>query len=168
MPRSFRIALAVIVCTTTIVAALAVATPASGSGDRHVPRRELAAVRRATAKFHRVDVAERAGYELLDVCFDSPDGGMGIHYLKGVDDKLDARRPEALVYELTERGPKLVAVEYIVPLELKSSPPKVLGQRLHANHELGLWVLHAWIWRYNPSGVFADYNPRVAPCPDGS
>jgi hypothetical protein len=26
------------------------------------------------------------------------------------------------------------------------------------------YELHAWLWKPNPSGVFADYNPRVH-CP---
>jgi hypothetical protein len=32
------------------------------------------------------------------------------------------------------------------------------------NAEFGLWVLHAWAQKPNPSGVFADWNPTVA-CP---
>jgi hypothetical protein len=23
------------------------------------------------------------------------------------------------------------------------------------------WLLHAWIWKQNPRGVFTEYNPRV-------
>jgi hypothetical protein len=28
-------------------------------------------------------------------------------------------------------------------------------------------VIHAWIWKDNPSGIFQDYNPKVRLCPDG-
>jgi AAA ATPase domain len=28
-----------------------------------------------------------------------------------------------------------------------------------------VWVLHAWVWKKNPTGMFEDYNPRVAACP---
>jgi hypothetical protein len=24
------------------------------------------------------------------------------------------------------------------------------------------WLLHAWIWKQNPDGVFTEVNPRVA------
>jgi hypothetical protein len=45
------------------------------------------------------------------------------------------------------------------------SPPVLFGQQFHLNTALDVWVLHAWIWKWNPSGVFADYNPRVSACP---
>jgi hypothetical protein len=90
---------------------------------------------------------------------------MGYHYLKGVDASLDPLAPEALVYEPTSHGLRLVGVEYIVPLSQSNSAPQVLGQTLHANTGLGLWVLHAWIWRPNPAGMFKDFNPNVADCP---
>lgn len=30
---------------------------------------------------------------------------------------------------------------------------------------LEVWKLHAWLFRPNPDGVFADYNPWVSMCP---
>jgi hypothetical protein len=163
--RPLRILAAVLASTTAVVGAVAVAGSASGD-PQDIPRAELAQVRAATAQFHDVEAATAAGYELLPDCFDSPDGGMGIHYLKGVaNTQVDALAPEALVYEVTKHGPKLVAVEYIVPKSLSNEPPTVLGQTLHANDALGLWVLHAWIWQPNPSGMFKDYNPKVGACP---
>ena len=162
--RPLRVVAGTLVATSAVVAGLAMTSPASAGGE-DVPRAELAAVRNATAPFHDVDAATAAGYELLDVCFDDPDGGMGIHYLKGVDAHLDPLAPEALVYEVTDHGPKLVAVEYIVPKTLSNTPPTVLGQSLHPNDELGLWVLHAWIWEPNPDGMFKDFNPQVPACP---
>jgi hypothetical protein len=162
--RALRVTAAVLVSTTAALGALAATGPTSGA-EQSVPRAALADVRAATARFHDVEAAVTAGYDLLDVCFEDESGGMGIHYLKGIDAELDPLAPEALVYEVTEHGPKLVGVEYIVPLTLSSEPPEVLGQHLHANTTLGLWVLHAWIWQPNPAGMFADYNPNVAPCP---
>jgi hypothetical protein len=35
---------------------------------------------------------------------------------------------------------------------------------LHLNEALGVYVLHGWIFRENPSGVFEDWNPDVS-CP---
>lgn len=162
-----RAVTAAVLAGATLVAALLMTSPASAARDVDgTAHRDLAGVRAATAKFHDVSAAEAAGYVLLDVCFDDSTGGMGLHYLKGIDATLDPHAPEALVYEVTSSGPKLVAVEYIVPTALSSTAPAVLGQTLHENPTLPLWVLHAWIWKPNPSGMFEDYNPTVASCPE--
>lgn len=29
------------------------------------------------------------------------------------------------------------------------------------NTGFGLWLLHAWVWDYNPAGVFSPMNPTV-------
>jgi hypothetical protein len=137
---------------------------------------DLARVRAATAKFHQIPAAEAAGYHLvpgLDYCFDNPGvGGMGVHYIKtsSLDLILDPLQPEAMVYSVGENGQfQLGAVEYIVPAAAwdaagASAPPSVLGHTLHLNQALGVYVLHAWIWQENPSGMFSDWNPKVH-CP---
>ena len=35
------------------------------------------------------------------------------------------------------------------------------GQKFKQNDTFQLWGLHAWVWKDNPSGMFADWNPRV-------
>jgi hypothetical protein len=60
-------------------------------------------------------------------------------------------------------------VEYIVPAEAwdgagNSEPPALHGRSFHLNEELGVYVLHAWIWKNNPAGMFEDWNPQVS-CP---
>jgi hypothetical protein len=35
-----------------------------------------------------------------------------------------------------------------------------LGIEFHSNGA-GLYVLHAWVWKNNPSGLFEDWNPAV-------
>lgn len=163
--RRLHWGVAAVAATTTAVVGLALTSPA-GANDDQIPRAELARVRAATAEYHSVAAAEADGYTLLDVCFDDPDkGGMGYHYVKGIDDVLDPLAPEALVYEPTPQGLKLVAVEYIVPMSLSNTAPSVLGHPLHENKDLGLWVLHAWIWQPNPAGMFEDFNPNVTACP---
>jgi hypothetical protein len=64
---------------------------------------------------------------------------------------------------------KLVGLEYLVPEELvdPSSPPQLFGHHFHPHPVLPFWIMHAWVWRPNPSGIFMDWNPNVAPCPDG-
>ena len=49
---------------------------------------------------------------------------------------------------------------------MSTTPGRVPGiGELHLNENLGVYVLHAWVWKYNPNGVFADFNPRVGDCP---
>jgi hypothetical protein len=37
----------------------------------------------------------------------------------------------------------------------------LFGQDFKHNDTFGIWALHAWVWKDNPSGIFADWNPRV-------
>ena len=143
---------------------------------------ELAAVRAATAQFHRVGVADEAGYQLgwrnpdipIDGCIAHPTAGaMGYHWFDhdAIDDiALDPLHPEGLVYERLPNGKlHLVAVEWIVPSEawhaVHDEPPTVLGQEMGIlNPALGWYILHAWVWKPNPSGMFENWNPDVS-CP---
>ena len=93
---------------------------------------------------------------------------MGWHYMKDelVDEKFDPTRPELLVYADDPCGGKrkLVAVEYAVPLALsKRAPAGFVGRadEWDANQTFQLWTLHAWVFEFNPDGVFAPFNPRV-------
>ena len=175
MPRRRLTVLSIAAALIAIGATAAFAYPDT------VPLRQ---VKRATARYHNVEVAKSAGYGLLldaqgIACIDMPGtGAMGVHYVNGdlvADPRIDALRPEAVVYE---PGPgshlRLVAVEYVV---LKAdwdrthrSRPKLFGRRFDLTtspNRYGLpafYSLHAWIWRDNPAGTFAMWNPRVR-CP---
>lgn len=152
--------------------------------DNRVQRKppDFTAARQATAAYHNVRNAIRDGYGLFTdaqgiACIDSPGvGGMGIHYVKGAlvgDGAVDARTPEALVYEPQPNGKlKLVAAEYVVFQAdwQGSEPPSLFGQSFEAvgaDNRYGLppfYELHAWLWRANPDGAFEDFNPDVS-CP---
>jgi hypothetical protein len=131
----------------------------------------------ATAGYQDVATAEAAGYaSSLDTlgCFtDSERGGMGVHYIdqKLMDGQVDIAHPEALVYELANNGEitGLVAHEYIVPIDAwtKPTPPQLFGVNFHQHPTLPLWVLHTWLWKDNPAGIFQDWNPAVRQCPPG-
>ena len=146
---------------------------------------ELAQVRQVTARFHRVEEAIAAGYELgwvngsgvriITGCVAHPtEGAMGYHYFNQelVDDlAVDPLEPEVLVYESAPNGGlRLVAVEWVVPGPNTnppgvSDPPSVLGMEMHILvPAVGFWLKHAWIWKHNPAGMFADWNPEVT-CP---
>lgn len=158
---------AVLAATLLAMLALPTGTATAHGGDETTAA--LRNLRRATARFHSVPRAEHAGYEAFLECFDSDAGGMGQHYVNFslLDGDVDALHPEAMVYEVTDRGLDLVAVEYIVPGDLvdPADPPELFGHDFHLNAALGVWVLHAWVWKHNPSGMFADYNPGVGACP---
>jgi hypothetical protein len=152
---------------------------------------ELAQVRSVTARFHRVEEAIAAGYELgwvngagnriITGCVAHPTAGaMGYHYINAalMDDlAVDPLEPEALVYAPAPNGNlKLVAVEWIVRgpesnppgLPADAPPPTVLGMDMHIlvpPPGPAFYLAHAWIWMHNPAGMFADWNPEVS-CPE--
>lgn len=148
-----------------------VSTAIAQAPAAEVPR-GLAALRAATARFHRFEVAYDAGYTFLfaDACMEGQTGdnagGMGYHYVDTslLDGAVDVTTPEALLYEPGPNGQmRLVAVEYVIPESEWTGPgvPTLLGQELELN-AFGLHALHAWVWKNNPDGVFASWNPNVS------
>ncbi|MGQ0538387.1 MAG: hypothetical protein ACT4R6_05520 [Gemmatimonadaceae bacterium] len=127
----------------------------------------LKAVKRLTVPYRRLSTAKDAGYSAeLTKCMESPLGGMGFHYgsLPLIDGNVEPLRPEILMYEPRRNGDmELVGVEYVVPYTAwtKPEPPSLAGIAFHKNDTFQLWVLHAWIWKHNPTGVLQDWNPRV-------
>jgi hypothetical protein len=153
-----------------VAALLLAATLVIPEAQASASEANVADVRNATAQFHDLDKAIKAQYGRLLPCFDLPGvGGMGQHYVNTrlLDNVVDARQPEGLVYEVNGDRLQLVAVEYIIPQAAWTSsvPPSLLGHSFFKNDALGLWALHAWIWRPNPLGMFANYNPSVKLCP---
>ena len=153
-------------------------TTASRTADglelRRAPAAEqqgLAAVRAATARFHRFTVADEAGYDFLflNTCMvdgsGADRGGMGYHYVNTalLDGQVSIATPEAVLYEPGPNGQlRLVALEYVIPRAAwtEPNPPVLLGQKFTLN-AFDLWALHVWVWKQNPSGMYADWNPNV-------
>jgi hypothetical protein len=140
--------------------------PANASGAS--VEKDLATLRNATAAFHRFDAATAAGWSAkITGCMSSADGGMGFHYgnTNLIDDAVQVDSPELLLYEPEKNGQlRLVAVEYIIPYTLHSrdsEAPVLFGQKFKQNDTFQLWGLHAWVWKENPSGMFASWNPTV-------
>jgi hypothetical protein len=134
------------------------------------------AVRQATEPFKDVEAAEAAGYGLFHGCVSGPqEGAMGLHFANGSlvgDGALDAMKPEALIYEVKSGQLHLVGVEYVVIADAwhatNEAPPVLMGQLFHyvgSPNRYGLpafYELHVWAWKRNPSGMFADWNPKVS------
>ena len=181
MNMRIRIALLAAIIGVVAFGGIALATP----GTQH-EHQDLAAVRVATARFHSVDAAMAAGYELgyrkndntriITGCVTHPSlGAMGYHYFNKelVDDlAVDPMEPEALVYAPGPNGEfQLAAVEWVVPGPIwtdppgATSPPSVFGMPMRILvPAVGFYTHHAWIWKHNPSGMMADWNPEVV-CP---
>lgn len=150
------------------------AAPAGASADATLGR-QLAELRRATAQFHDFDTAWNANYDILvthpttgAACLDHPtDGGMGRHYLnlELVDDAVSVTTPEVLIYEPMVNGKlRLVAVEYIIPYTIRGpgeTPPTLFGRDFMHNSTFNLWMLHVYVWKHNPDGMFATWNPDI-------
>lgn len=131
-------------------------------------QRDLVTLRQATAKFHRIEIADQAGYhnQAPPGCFvDSHGtGAMGYHFMNtDYIGTLEVTRPQLVIYEPEKNGQyRLVGVEYIVPGNPTDTPPVLFGQSLHYNAAFGVWVLHVWAWKNNTLGIFNDWNPDVS------
>jgi hypothetical protein len=144
--------------------------------EHHAPSSKLVQiVRDATRQFIDVNSATAAGYQPFLGCVSGPDhGAMGVHYVNGDlvgDGEIDGSKPEALIYEPSEDGMRLVGVEFVVIAETwlarHSSPPVLEGQTFQfvtSPNRYNLpahFELHVWAWRENPHGAFVDWNNRV-------
>lgn len=131
-------------------------------------------LRAATAPFRDLDAAVVAGYvrDAATCLAHPPHGAMGFHHVNRgyVDARVEVERPEILTYERQENGRYvLTGAEYMIPYRLwpaDSTPPTVFGLDLKRADNLRLWYLHVWIWKENPAGLFADWNPAIR-CPGG-
>jgi hypothetical protein len=158
-------------------------TDPQGTDSAAHPEHDLERARAATSRFRKVAVAREAGYAAAGECEDDPKyGGMGIHYANEeliADGVLDVTKPEILVYEPMPSGKlRLGAIEYFqadADQDLATDPDRPFlfdlpfdGPML--GHEPGMPIhydLHVWLYRHNPAGRFAMWNPRVH-CPDGA
>lgn len=130
-------------------------------------------VRAATERFHTLDSAVAAGYAReVPRCFaDAHHGAMGFHHVNRslLDARVEVERPEILLYERRSDGSyALNGVEYIIPYTrwpADSVAPRIMGVPLERADDLNLWYLHMWVWKPNPQGIFAGWNPTVR-CPE--
>ena len=177
-----RVRLATLVAVATLVAACAAEAPvapempalrAANTRADAEGARALAALRRATARYHDLKAATDDGFVFLHGCESRPDEGpVGAVYVHPgrLDGVIDPTMPEALIYEPGENGSaRLVGVELAVPYVAwtNAQPPEFLGAAFQPEDEFGVWGLHIWLWRQNPEGLFAESNPRVSCAAEG-
>ena len=139
-------------------------------------------VREVTERFKDVSQAG-PDYALAFGCVSGGDyGAMGLHFVNMAlvgDGKIDATKPEILLYEPTSNGRvRLTGADYLVfasdwlgtdPAHpLHTQAPELNGQLFHffdAPNRFGLppfYTLHVWAWKDNPLGTFTNWNPAVS------
>jgi hypothetical protein len=142
------------------------------SGDKStepVLPTDVEALRESLAPYSSLQLAKDAGYAtaITDCMSNGDEGAMGVHFgntalFDGISDPL---KPEVLIYEPGNGGQmSLVGVEFLVPFAVTpktSAAPVLFGQKFQVNDVFGVWALHVWTHRSNPSGLFANWNPRV-------
>jgi hypothetical protein len=164
-----RIAPKLALLTLMLPLAWAVACDDDGPPTAPAAPAGIEPLRNALAPYASLTLAKDAGYSVaLTDCMSNGDiGAMGVHFGKValIDGTLDSLAPEVLIYEPGTSGDlSLVGVEFVVPFAVtpkSASPPTLFGQTFIPDDVFGLWTLHVWTHRANPSGLFAQWNPRV-------
>ena len=137
--------------------------------------RQLAETKTALDKYQSVEQARADGYAQASPCESSPQGAMGFHFMSGAamaDGRLDPERPEVLLYAPSPTGLQLVGAEYLKPdadqdLSTDEDRPTLFGRAFDGpmlGHAPGMpkhYDLHVWLWKRNPTGMFAQWNPDV-------
>lgn len=164
-----RLTFVLTICAALTVLGLGVAMSVSAQSD------VLKTVHSVTARFQALSQARKAGYVPFYVCTEQPGvGTMGQHYVNFdlvADPRIDPLKPEALVYEPQRNGGyKLVALEWVRVGPETNPAPQVLGRpMLHVGsgnrygiEPDGFYERHYWLYKANPDGAFADWNPTVS------
>jgi hypothetical protein len=160
----------------TVLLAFVALLPAAGVRAQD---EQLDAIRGATEPYRQVEAATAAGYAANFGCVShAGHGAMGIHYINGdllADPAIDPLRPEAVMYEPQADGTlQAIGVEYVVLQEAwhaagNQAPPALAGQPFYLTTGFfevpPFYALHIWLWKENPAGTFAGYNPDVV-CPE--
>jgi hypothetical protein len=146
----------------------ALAALACGDGIAGPHPKELDDLKDNLAAYKSLSAAQAAGWDtqLTPCWFATGSGGMGYHFGNAdlIDGTPDLDHPEAFMYEPQADGSmKLVGLEYIVPISAwsGSEPPSLAGETFMRMDALGLYALHIWLWKTNPDGLYAPWNPDV-------
>lgn len=165
-----------------VVVALAGLWGTAPSKAEEPNKAEIEAARKALEKYQDPYQAVRDLYlstvgcvhysgEKMEGRMEYPKGGMGVHFvnltIRGAPDPM---KPNVLIYEPDGDKLRLVAVEWLVPLEAAKERPTLFGQPFQGpmeGHEPLIpkefhhYDLHAWLFKDNPEGMFSPTNPDV-------
>jgi len=145
---------------------------------KETPAALVKVVRDSTARFRDVRLAEAEGYGLQFGCVTGDEAGaMGMHFVNFplvLDGRLDATRPEIVIYEPLQSGRlRLIGADYLVFAEEwdaahPGSPPQLMGQLFHlfeSPNRFGLpafYTLHVWAWKESPTGTFVNWHQGIS------
>lgn len=138
----------------------------------------LAALKKSLSPYRDVDRALADGFVPVSACTESPEGGMGFHYLNPARAMapVDPAKPAILLYGPTDDGDpdgrRLLGAEWFQAdadqqLGTDGDRPSLWGRPFEGpmpGHDPGMPVhydLHVWLFDSNPAGVFAGWNPSV-------
>ncbi|MBN0046656.1 hypothetical protein JS756_21610 [Streptomyces actuosus] len=120
----------------------------------------------ATGAYAHEPYAVRGGFVRSDMCVTGgTQGALGYVYLNEAHiGSLDPAAPAALVYAPGPFGTReLAAVEWVVK-DSGQAAPELFGRTFASDVLPGYFTLAAWIYRTDPDGLFAPWNPAVS-CP---
>jgi hypothetical protein len=148
-------------------------TAVDGAVTKVSVARDLISLHGAVAAFADVDEAIAAGYEPVSACMTGDLGAQGIHFGKDAlfEPSVVLETPQLLMYEPQADGSlRFLGVEYLVFQQAWHDAghverPALLGQTFDLNETLldePFYLLHVWLGQFNPSGLFANWNPLVA------
>jgi len=164
-----------------VAAGLMAGQASAGAGSPSAESRIAeAGIKAATARYHAVDRALADGFVPTDDCAELPGvGAMGYHYVnpaRRADGVIDPAKPDILLYttgpggRLRLAGAEWFAADPDQDLATDAGRPSLFGHDFDGpmpGHQPGMPIhfdLHAWVWRANPAGTFAPWNPAVH-CP---
>ena len=177
--------LALAVAAGSAFAATGSTSTVAAKGKHITIAQQLAKVKAALNKYEDVNVAKAAGYAPASPCEMTPTsagaswwaGAMGVHFVNNALMKpgpLNPMKPPILVYLPTAGGGfQLVAAEYFKPdadqnVKTDGDRPTLFGRAFDGpmlGHGPGMPIhydLHVWLWKHNPSGLFAPFNPDAS------
>ncbi|MGW6564530.1 hypothetical protein [Streptomyces sp. NPDC054975] len=175
MPARPRPLIAALGLAAAMSLALTTAPASAANPVTDWPHPDLEKTYAATVKYKSEQAAIADGYLRTDECVEDPElGGMGYHYVKPEHiGSTDPTKPAAVLYADDDKGKrKLVALEWVVP-NTGQPRPELFDRGFDGPFDFEPvgphYSLHAWIFKKNPAGVFAPYNPKVTcDCPTGT
>lgn len=134
----------------------------------------LARLRQDLAPYKDVSRALADGFVPVSECTESPEGGMGVHFLHPARAMapVDPAKPAILLYSPTPTGYELMGAEWFAvdadqDLSTHDDRPSLWGRPFDGpmpGHDAAMPVhydLHVWLYDNNPAGIFAPWNPST-------
>lgn len=134
------------------------------------PREQVEEHREALAAYTDVRAAISDGYRTTATFVQTGEGTLGEVFVDFEVSDVDPTNPHALLYTLTAEGAyEPLGCKWYVPADQADSAPSLFGMEFAGPYESDVpflprhYALHVWLFRDNPDGLFARYNPAVEP-----